>query len=326
MAVLALQTSSIQDWQQLSTAQNRLDWLLEHYVLSRLQMEYRGNTYPPQKVPTPRQTRHWLRWLAQLMAQQSQTEFLIENLQPDETLHKKTYRGLYGLIVGVIVGLIFGLIYGLIVGLIVGLIAGLIPGNIYPVEAFQISWTREALQEMGRGLIVGLIYGLIVGLTRGLIGGLIVGLIFGLIGGLIRGLIGGLKTNIQTRVTPNQGIKASLKNALMLGTIALVLSFGIYILGTIAFTYLPLPDSVTPQSIIAASTALVMWFCITEGGLDPAIKHFALRVVLCRNGFMPWDYARFLNFCTETLLLQRVGGRYRFIHKLVQDYFAVALP
>jgi len=37
---------------------------------------------------------------------------------------------------------------------------------------------------------------------------------------------------------------------------------------------------------------------------------------------MPWNYARFLNFCTEKLLLQRVGGRYRFVHKLVQDYFA----
>ena len=132
MAVLALQTSSIQDWQQLSTAQNRLDWLLEHYVLSRLQMEYRGNTYPPQKVPTPRQTRHWLRWLAQLMAQQSQTEFLIENLQPNETLHKKTDRRLYRLIGGLIEGLIYGLI------------GGLSPGNIYPVEAFQISWTRRS--------------------------------------------------------------------------------------------------------------------------------------------------------------------------------------
>ena len=69
-----------------------------------------------------------------------------------------------------------------------------------------------------------------------------------------------------------------------------------------------------------------MLSCITQGGLNPAMKHFALRVVLCRKGFMPWDYARFLNFCTEKLLLQRVGGRYRFIHKLVQDYFAVALP
>ncbi|MFZ9739172.1 MAG: hypothetical protein ACO3EZ_14295 [Prochlorotrichaceae cyanobacterium] len=28
------------------------------------------------------------------------------------------------------------------------------------------------------------------------------------------------------------------------------------------------------------------------------------------------------NSCTELTLLQRVGGRYRFIHKLLQDHFA----
>jgi hypothetical protein len=34
------------------------------------------------------------------------------------------------------------------------------------------------------------------------------------------------------------------------------------------------------------------------------------------------NYARFLDYCTERLFLQRVGGRYRFIHKMLQDHFA----
>jgi hypothetical protein len=29
-----------------------------------------------------------------------------------------------------------------------------------------------------------------------------------------------------------------------------------------------------------------------------------------------------LDYCTERLLLQRIGGRYRFMHKLLQDHFA----
>jgi len=37
-------------------------------------------------------------------------------------------------------------------------------------------------------------------------------------------------------------------------------------------------------------------------------------------------YARFLNYCTELTLLQRVGGRYRFIHKLLQDHLAHMPP
>ncbi|MEH1811708.1 MAG: hypothetical protein V7K26_30785 [Nostoc sp.] len=40
------------------------------------------------------------------------------------------------------------------------------------------------------------------------------------------------------------------------------------------------------------------------------------------GGTHPWNYARFLDYCTERLFLQRVAGRYRFIHKLLQDHFA----
>ncbi len=31
---------------------------------------------------------------------------------------------------------------------------------------------------------------------------------------------------------------------------------------------------------------------------------------------------RFLNSATERMFLQRIGGRYRFIHKLLQEHFA----
>ncbi|MHC5674647.1 hypothetical protein [Nostoc sp.] len=42
-----------------------------------------------------------------------------------------------------------------------------------------------------------------------------------------------------------------------------------------------------------------------------------------KNGHTsPGTGARFLNYCTDRLFLQRVGGRYRFIHKLLQDHFA----
>lgn len=47
--------------------------------------------------------------------------------------------------------------------------------------------------------------------------------------------------------------------------------------------------------------------------------------VLYSNGYSPWNYAQFLNHCTDRLLLQRVGGRYRFMHKLLQEHFA-AMP
>ena len=56
------------------------------------------------------------------------------------------------------------------------------------------------------------------------------------------------------------------------------------------------------------------------------IKHLSLRTTLTfKMKVAPWKYARFLDHCTERLLLQRVGGRYRFIHRLVQEHFA-AMP
>ncbi len=54
----------------------------------------------------------------------------------------------------------------------------------------------------------------------------------------------------------------------------------------------------------------------------PVIKHLTLRLILYFNGYIPWNYARFLDYCTERMFLQRVGGRYRFIHKMLQDHFA----
>ncbi|MBD1929826.1 hypothetical protein H6F74_26855 [Trichocoleus sp. FACHB-90] len=48
-----------------------------------------------------------------------------------------------------------------------------------------------------------------------------------------------------------------------------------------------------------------------------------MRLILAWNRYAPWRYDLLLNYyCTERLLLQRVGGRYRFMHKLLQDHFA----
>jgi len=56
------------------------------------------------------------------------------------------------------------------------------------------------------------------------------------------------------------------------------------------------------------------------------IQHFTLRAVLCMSGSSPWKYAQFLNYTTERMLLQRVGGHYRFIHELLQKHFAALTP
>ncbi|MBW4680090.1 MAG: NACHT domain-containing protein [Microcoleus vaginatus WJT46-NPBG5] len=62
------------------------------------------------------------------------------------------------------------------------------------------------------------------------------------------------------------------------------------------------------------------------GGFIPGfsgVRQFVLRFILWRHGYIPWNYARFLDYATKQLFLQRIGKRYRFTHKLLQEHFAL---
>ncbi len=61
------------------------------------------------------------------------------------------------------------------------------------------------------------------------------------------------------------------------------------------------------------------------GGFVPGlafIRHFLLRFILWRSGYIPWNYSRFLKLATERVFLQKAGDRYRFVHRLLQSHFA----
>ena len=60
---------------------------------------------------------------------------------------------------------------------------------------------------------------------------------------------------------------------------------------------------------------------LSGGGLA-CLRHFSLRWMLYRIGYTPWNYARFLNYATERLFLQKVGGGYIFIHRMLLEHFA----
>ncbi|ABG53511.1 hypothetical protein Tery_4531 [Trichodesmium erythraeum IMS101] len=56
-------------------------------------------------------------------------------------------------------------------------------------------------------------------------------------------------------------------------------------------------------------------------GGTPCIEYFSLRLILCQNGLIPWNYARFLKYATQRKLIQQVGGRFRFIHDSLRKHF-----
>lgn len=270
-----------------------------------------------------------------------------------------------GLTDGLIVGLNGGLVLGLSSGLTSGLIAGLIVSffeDIQPVETVKWSW-KVAWQSIKLGFRFGLIGGPILGLSFGLIGGpvlglgvglisgLIVGLIVGLVLGLIVGLFGGFRgSEIHQKEKPNQSIRLSLRNAIILG-----MSFGL-ILGLIRGLFHGLINelsfglnealsfglSVNDGLILGLNRWLsvgpseALFFVWSDGpilglivgllgGGSACIRHLALRLMLYRSSYSPWNYAHFLDYAAERLFLQKIGGGYIFVHRMLLEHFA-AMP
>ncbi len=54
----------------------------------------------------------------------------------------------------------------------------------------------------------------------------------------------------------------------------------------------------------------------------PLLQHLSLRLVLWQSGAIPWNYARFLDYAAERIFLQKVGGGYIFIHRMLMEHFA----
>ena len=113
---------------------------------------------------------------------------------------------------------------------------------------------------------------------------------------------------VENSTIPNQSFYEEFKIALFL---TLIQGF---------YAYYLMSTNIEPtigHKIISFGLCIILSFTFLS-----LIKHLSLRFILYFNNYIPWNYARFLNYCTERLFLQRVGGRYRFIHRLLQEHFA----
>jgi hypothetical protein len=111
------------------------------------------------------------------------------------------------------------------------------------------------------------------------------------------------------RVNPNQGIRSSGWNALRIGLI-------------VAVAGAPAGELVSgPIIALVVALAFGLLGSLVFGG-KAYLQHYLLRFLLWRSGVFPWRAVRLLEAATACILLQRVGGGYRFIHPLLQEYFA----
>ena len=194
---------------------------------------------------------------------------------------------------------------GLKNGLLYRLPAKMVGTKIEPVEAITLSW---------EGLLIGLVAGLVAGLVFGLVDGLAYGLVAGLLAGLSLGFSRKQLTD-RALLSPNEGIRRSLKNGLSLGLV-----FGLVGVLICLLTY-----GLSKGLVAGLAYGLVLFLLAGLAyGLSATLSHYTLRLWLwqARCAPTPWRYVGFLDDTVDQLLLRKVGEGYSFRHHLLQDYFA----
>ncbi|RUR86830.1 NACHT domain-containing protein [Chlorogloeopsis fritschii PCC 9212] len=140
--------------------------------------------------------------------------------------------------------------------------------------------------------------------------------IFGLATMLILGL--DKKNEVDSRTVPNQGIWRSVNNAKTLFvTIGLLVGLlvGVAQVGDILDKLI---SGLVNGLIFGTGSALIAG----QGSGIACVKHFILRCLLWLSGHIPWNYAHFLDYACERIFLQKVGGGYIFVHRMLREHFA----
>ncbi|GKS59862.1 hypothetical protein YTPLAS18_33980 [Nitrospira sp.] len=140
--------------------------------------------------------------------------------------------------------------------------------------------------------------------------------------GLAAASFSGFKPSaIESTATPNQGIKSTLRRAL-LTTIVVSLISSLMFLVPLLFISWTASDKEKSLHIIP----LLEWlFLVVTVGLwqsTPALRHYVLRAILYCQGHLPPHFVSFLDYAAGLIFLQKVGGGYVFIHRLVMEHFA----
>jgi hypothetical protein len=210
--------------------------------------------------------------------------------------------------------------------LIGGVVAASVPsvlmgwGQIQVIQAIYI-----VSFCFGFGVIFTLTSSCFIALYAALLGALVGASVGALFGSLSGGLTG---PEIERRTVPNQGIRQSAGNVwvfALIGGLTLGTVWGLLNLSAAVLATGLIPEASDWLHLQLSGVLVLALF----SGLVPGaacIQHFALRFILWCRGVTPWNYARFLNYATERRLLQRVGGRYRFIHELLREHFATMEP
>jgi hypothetical protein len=322
--------------------------LLDKYIETQLSLdkrnedrrkeldEYKWAYKTPRLEPEWKKTRSNLSWLAWNLQTDNKVEFLIEHLQPNsiesiglQYLYKLTLTLIFGLLFGLIIWNAYGIIAGIITGIIFGLLFGMLSSKIEPVESFQLLMSRSAREVILNNLNFSYVL-----ISSTLMSGIFLAIYsasniqvmttvivlqkavliapVAFAASLVIEVMDVLKQELKFKYFPNQGVWRSLQNLMSIAVI-----FTPFIL-----LYFQAISLINHWQIYnwKSLIIIVLVFCFRGGG-NACLEHISLRIFLYQSG-LPWNFARFLNYCVERRLLLRVGGSYRFLHRELLDHFA----
>ncbi|MEQ8975524.1 MAG: NACHT domain-containing protein [Coleofasciculus sp. C1-SOL-03] len=349
---LAYQGVAVEDLPKTEIAEERRKQLFDDYIEK---MFHRPNRSKGKQIYSKYKTIRWLNWLAQRMVQESQTIFLIETIQPYLWLQNIQDKLVYGFILGLNLGLLsFIFLYLLditvfgFIGIPLFLILGMTKGNqvqIQPIELLQWSW-KKGLHDWYAFINKSKIYSssffmistakfylesnsynqilrIFIALSGGLISAIALTIFMTISVGTWRFLMAGFQIkNTANTTVPNQGIKKSFKNAIFTTLIGCLITVVICLplIGLTELLHIK-PESLTGLGILKLGLSVGLMVGTMRGFLC-IIQHFILRLILYFNNYIPWNYAHFLDYAAERIFLQKVGGGYIFIHRMLMEHFA----
>jgi hypothetical protein len=129
-------------------------------------------------------------------------------------------------------------------------------------------------------------------------------------------LFGGFLRNSVERHEADDGMNRSLKSSLAWLVLAQMCA-GASFAGARHWRY----ESVAMLLLGLAGAIVAANLMIANGGFD-VIAHLVLRRMLARHEGIPRRLRQYLDAGTATVLLQSVGGSYRFVHVLLRDVLA----
>ena len=130
-----------------------------------------------------------------------------------------------------------------------------------------------------------------------------------------------LPTNIKEESTkPNQGIWNSVRNVLIYMMIVMPTGAIIGFLWAAQTKFIDKYVALTYGMALGLIGSILIF---GQGSGIVCIKHFIMRITLCWcSKHIPWNYAHFLDYAVERLFLQKVGGGYIFVHRMLLEHFA----